>query len=75
MLDVGVVDVLCPMLELGPRQRYHATRSLVYLGQHHLIKGCGLFDSSGVEYESDMSVMVTDTDGHTYSRYVVFTSV
>ena len=70
MLEVGVVEVLQPMLTLGPRQRYHATRSLVYLGQLHLLKGCSLFDNSGVEYELDMSVMVTDSDGHTYSRYV-----
>ncbi len=74
MIEVGVVDVLLPLLTRGPRQFYHATRTLVYLGQLHLLKGCGLFDSSSTDYESDSCVTVIDADRHSFVRLVVGSS-
>ena len=65
---LGILPKLQSVMTMGPRQRYHATRALVYAGKLHVLYGCGLFDSVAAECESDMVINSLDTDGHTYAR-------
>ena len=68
LCQIGLVDKLRGLLTHGPRLRYQAIRTLVYLGKLQL-SGCNLFESSSHGgYEPDIVIRTVDDNGHTYVR-------
>lgn len=68
LCQIGLVDKLRGLLTNGPRLRYQAIRTLVYLGKLQL-SGSNLFESSSHGgYEPDVVIRTVDDNGHTYVR-------
>ena len=65
--EIGVIDRLRELISNAARVRFHALRTLVYLGKIQL-SGMSLFDCLGHEYES--VILATDSLGHEYARLV-----
>ena len=67
--EAGVVAKLRDLLGNGPRQRFHAARGLVYMGELDL-GVCSVFSDSESGGEVDSVVLSSDEDdGHSYARY------
>ncbi len=63
--EIGIIEKLRELLRNGPRLRFHALRTLVYLGKIQLL-GISLFDCLG--HESESVIVATDPLGHEYAR-------
>lgn len=66
--EIGAIDRLRELVIKGPRLRFHAVRTLVYLGKIQL-SGVSLFDCLG--HESESTILATDSTGNEYARYVL----
>ena len=68
--EAGIVARLRDLLSNGARQRYHAGRGLVYLGEMNL-GTTNLFSEYDSSQEVDSVLLSTDeSDGHSYARFV-----
>jgi hypothetical protein len=67
--EAGMVAKLRDLLGSDARQRYHAARGLVYLGELDL-KSTNLFSEYDCCQEVDSVLLSTDeSDGHSYARF------
>ena len=69
--EAGIVARLRDLLGNGQRQRYHATRGLVYMGELDLGSN-NIFTDNDSSLEVDSVVLSTEDgdNGHSYARYV-----
>ena len=68
--EAGIATKLQNLLGNTPRQCFHATRGLVYMGKLDDVGSCSLFSETAACLEVDSVVLSTDEDdGHSYARY------